>query len=256
MTSIPAALRDLALADPEAASITDVHGTITRRDFENQATALARLYLDRGVQVGDLVSIGLPSDASFLDCLARDVDRRGDSAAGCRRTCRAPSWTPCSSWRSRRSAIGFDGGALAPSMLTLPEPTGEWRDPLPDVTSPNLKAPMSGGSTGRPKLIVATNPAEVDGLALLGAVMRIQPEDTSPDHRADAPQRPVPHLDRVAWRSAVTSMLPGRFDAETTLRLIEQHRVGWVYLVPTMMSRISKLPDEVRDRTTSAACTP
>jgi bile acid-coenzyme A ligase len=37
-----------------------------------------------------------------------------------------------------------------------------------------------------------------------------------------------------------------RFDAEETLALIEHHKVEWVVLVPTMMSRISKLPDDVR----------
>src|SRR5277367_2486335 len=31
--------------------------------------------------------------------------------------------------------------------------------PLPDVTSPSWKAPTSGGSTGRPKLIVSGDPA-------------------------------------------------------------------------------------------------
>jgi bile acid-coenzyme A ligase len=38
-----------------------------------------------------------------------------------------------------------------------------------------------------------------------------------------------------------------RFDAETTLRLIQQHRVGWLYAVPTIMNRIAKLPSEVLD---------
>ena len=35
-------------------------------------------------------------------------------------------------------------------------------DPLPDVTSPAWKAPTSGGSTGRPKLIVSGDPALYD----------------------------------------------------------------------------------------------
>jgi bile acid-coenzyme A ligase len=39
-----------------------------------------------------------------------------------------------------------------------------------------------------------------------------------------------------------------KFDAEETLRLIEKHRATWVYLVPTMMSRIWRLPEEVRNK--------
>jgi bile acid-coenzyme A ligase len=37
-----------------------------------------------------------------------------------------------------------------------------------------------------------------------------------------------------------------KFDAREWLRLVEQHRVGWAYLVPTMMHRIWSLPEEER----------
>ena len=39
-----------------------------------------------------------------------------------------------------------------------------------------------------------------------------------------------------------------KFDAEETLRLIEKHRATWLYLVPTMMGRIWRLPEDVRNR--------
>jgi len=42
-------------------------------------------------------------------------------------------------------------------------------------------------------------------------------------------------------------VLMPRFDATETLRLIAQHDISWVYAVPTMMARIWKLPDGVRD---------
>ena len=40
-------------------------------------------------------------------------------------------------------------------------------------------------------------------------------------------------------------MLP-RFDAEKTLAAVDEHKGTWMYLVPTMMSRIWRLPEEVR----------
>jgi bile acid-coenzyme A ligase len=43
-----------------------------------------------------------------------------------------------------------------------------------------------------------------------------------------------------------TLVLMPKFDAEATLREAERHRATWVYLVPTMMSRIWRLPEEVR----------
>ena len=43
-------------------------------------------------------------------------------------------------------------------------------------------------------------------------------------------------------------MLLPRFDAEATLAAIETHHADVVYLVPTMMKRIWRLPEEVRER--------
>jgi bile acid-coenzyme A ligase len=43
-------------------------------------------------------------------------------------------------------------------------------------------------------------------------------------------------------------VLMGKFDAERTLQLIDRFRPDSMYLVPTMMARISKLPAEVRER--------
>jgi bile acid-coenzyme A ligase len=37
-----------------------------------------------------------------------------------------------------------------------------------------------------------------------------------------------------------------RFDASETLRLVETHRIDWLYLVPTMMQRIWRLPEAER----------
>ncbi|MFM1751289.1 MAG: bile acid-coenzyme ligase, partial [Actinomycetota bacterium] len=42
-------------------------------------------------------------------------------------------------------------------------------------------------------------------------------------------------------------LLPS-FDAEGTLAAIDRHRVDWILFVPTMMSRISRLPEEVKNR--------
>lgn len=246
MTSIPAALRELAAADPDAPAITDTVATLSRREVLARADAVAHELVGLGVELGDLVSIGLPSDASFLIATIATWMVGATPQPVASNMPRA-ELDAVLELAKPAAAIGFDGATFAPTMLTIPAPGATARDPLPDVTSPNLKAPMSGGSTGRPKLIVATNPAEVDSLALLAAAMRIKSADTSlitaPMHHNG------PFLTSTA--SLATGghvILPGRFDAETTLVLIERHRVGWVYLVPTMMSRISKLPDEVRER--------
>jgi bile acid-coenzyme A ligase len=245
VTSIPAALRSFAAERPDAPAITDTTATLSRRELLERADAVAYELLERGVGVGDLVSIGLPSGAPHIIASVATWIVGATPQPVAANMPRA-ELDAVLELAKPAMAIGFVGGDLAPTMLTLPEPTGEAREPLPDVTSPNFKAPMSGGSTGRPKLIVATNPAEAEGLGLLGQVMRIGSEDTS------LITAPMHHNGPFLTSTATLALgghvvLPGRFDAETTLKLIEQHRVGWVYLVPTMMSRITKLPEDVRE---------
>ena len=41
-------------------------------------------------------------------------------------------------------------------------------------------------------------------------------------------------------------VLMSRFDPAQTLHLVEKYQVSWLYLVPTMMHRIWRLPEAVR----------
>ena len=100
----------------------------------------------------------------------------------------------------------------------------------------------SGGSTGRPKLIVSGNAAEwnLDGEFLnyirQGSVLI---------------PGPLYHNGPFIW--SMTGLFQGnqvtvttRFDAEQTLRIIQDELVDSIYLVPTMMLRIWNLPAETR----------
>ena len=115
--------------------------------------------------------------------------------------------------------------------------------PLPDAASPAWKAPTSGGSTGRPKLIVSGDPAQFDTDAAAAAADRCDGCMVMPG--------PLYHNGPAVW--SCQALLAGnhvvvlpRFDAEATLAAIEEYRADVVYLVPTMMKRIWRLPDEVR----------
>jgi bile acid-coenzyme A ligase len=142
--------------------------------------------------------------------------------------------------------IGAEDGAFA-DRACLPvdyQPPPEISDaPLPDVTSPAWKAPTSGGSTGRPKLIVAGDPALMDPTAAPPLLFSVDGCLVMPG--------PLYHNGPIVW--ACQALLAGnhvavlsRFDAEQTLAAIEEHGGDVVYLVPTMMKRILRLPDEVR----------
>src|SRR5690348_14626699 len=116
MPSIPFAIRAYAAAAPDAPAVTDTKATLTRRQVLDWADTVAHELIARGVAVGDLVSIGLPSDASFI------VASLATWIVGA-----TPQPVPANMPRAELDAvlelakpamaIGFDGGDLAPSML-------------------------------------------------------------------------------------------------------------------------------------------
>ena len=121
--------------------------------------------------------------------------------------------------------------------------TASYPDSIPEVNVAKYwKAMSSGGSTGRPKIIVDHQPAEVD------------PEEWF----IDLPQNscvlnPGPLYHNVPFVMTHHGLFRGnhivgmsRFDAAESLRLVEKHRASWVMMVPTMMHRIWRLSEAVR----------
>lgn len=115
------------------------------------------------------------------------------------------------------------------------------------------KAIASGGSTGRPKLILSDRPAVSDP-----STYELFPWELH-QGRLGIPNgimlNPGPLYHNGPFVHAFMNLFAGstligmpRFDAEEWLRLVERHRVGFSYLVPAMMHRIWSLPDAVRSR--------
>ena len=117
---------------------------------------------------------------------------------------------------------------------------------FPFVASPSWKAPVSGGSTGRPKVILAASPAHIGSVLAVAKIVRISGDNTvlitAPLHHNG------PFLFSVAGllSGGHVVLSKERFEADRTLRLIEEHRATWAYLVPTMMSHVAELPESVR----------
>lgn len=114
-------------------------------------------------------------------------------------------------------------------------------EPLPPAIAQPGKILASGGSTGRPKLIVDPLPStwgadkasifRPSGITILNGGPLYH---TGPYNYAILP---------LAEGSKVVCM--AQFDPVEWLRLVEAHRPHSVNMVPTMMSRIAKLPVEI-----------
>lgn len=111
----------------------------------------------------------------------------------------------------------------------------------------------SSGTTGRPKAVRRPLPEDGQGSWAQKVLEHslAQRYDMTPSSVYLSPA-PLYHAAGINYTMAVhrvgaTSILMPRFDAETVLRLIEQHRVTHAQFVPTMFVRMLKLPGEVRE---------
>ena len=236
------------LAERDADGVAIVHDgrRVTRAELERRSNRLARAYQKAGVRAGDLVTLALPNCTQFFEaCLA------------CWKLGATPQPISAKLPELERRAIV----ELAQPALVVGAPAGEYGarpsvpagfqpDPalsdssLPDVMPAQVRAMTSGGSTGRPKLIIDLTPAQCDPeLAENG----MQPGGTT------LVPGPLYHAGPfiTAWQQLLcggTVVLMTRFDARQALELIEEHRVDWVLFVPTMMQRIWRLPEQERLR--------
>jgi len=244
--SLGAGLSAMAAAKADALAITCADDTRGWRDLHRRTNRMARGLLARGIHHGDFLTIALPNGIAFVEAFY--------AAWKIGAVPQPVSWRlPLAEMKAiidlANSPIvicdaPLDIGRPLVATADLLNASDDESD-LPDVISPSWKAPTSGGSTGRPKLIVAGQPGVVMNVA--AARMRITPDDVVLMPGPLYHNGPIVTVFPALMVGAPVVIMP-KFDAEETLRLIEKHRATWLYLVPTMMSRIWRLPEEVRKR--------
>jgi bile acid-coenzyme A ligase len=240
---IGAAFRWLSERDPGRPSITILptpqsnvpRRTVTRVELELHTNRLARTYERMGVKEGDLVTIGLPNSIEFYEaCIA--TWKLGATPQPI--SYRLPE-------RERDEIVELAKPSLVVTSVIDADPDASDEPLLPDRTAPSLKAPTSGGSTGRPKIILAGQPGVCDpeGAGTFGA----QPDGTQ--------LVPGPLYHNGPFVFSMGGLFIGqhlvvlpRFDAATALQAIDEFGIDFALLVPTMMTRMLKLPEEERAR--------
>jgi bile acid-coenzyme A ligase len=244
-TPVGVGLDALAEADPDAPAVTCGDLTLSRADLAQRSNRLARQLSRLGVTQGSLVTIGLPNSAEFyvavvaawkLGAIPQPVSARLP----------ASELSALLGVADPPVVIGLeaaDGRPWLPAGFE-PDPTisGE---PLPPCTPPSWKAPTSGGSTGRPKIIIAGGAGTVETVTARSAALRIAPDEvflvTAPLYH-NAPFM----FSLVALVNGGHVVVMERFDPADVLEQVRRHRVTWLYAVPTLMGRMLRLPDEVR----------
>jgi bile acid-coenzyme A ligase len=244
-TPLGVAFDQMAEAEPDAPAITFRGRTYTRAELARRANQLARRLQSLGVQAGDMVTIALPNGPEFyqaslaawkLGALPQPVSSRLP----------ARELAALIEVADPAVLVGLEPPGRSRPWIAGDEPLDDLDDsPLPPVISPSWKAMTSGGSTGRPKLILATTPAVLEQVIAAGPMLRIGEGETF------LCTGPLYHngpflFSLIALFQGGHVVVMERFDASRCLELVEQYRVTYIYLVPTMMSRILRLPEEER----------
>jgi long-chain acyl-CoA synthetase len=251
--------------------------TVTYREFEERSNQLAHLLRAHGLQREDHYSIFMENNSRYLEACG------AGERAGLYYTCvnshltaeelayivdNSESQILITSRAKREIALeALESCPRVIRCLVVDEP-----DPSPDLDAPvvdyatavaaypttpipdqRLGTPMlySSGTTGRPKGIIRPLPdvepeEQLPLFTFLLALWRYREDmvylSPAPLYHS-APQAAV----GLTVRMGGTAIIMERFDPEQYLSLVEQYSVTHSQLVPTMFSRMLKLP-EVRSR--------
>jgi bile acid-coenzyme A ligase len=231
---------------PERQALSFESVTLTRAELAARVNRRARALGEAGVGQDDFVAIALPNGTDHLE-IAFACWALGATPAPL-----SPRLPPLEleallALLKPRVVVGGEAARATGATVISPDQlydAAASADPLPDRVSTHVKAIASGGSTGRPKVIVDRVPAVLDPDAM---ALALRPDDTvvipGPLYHA-APFGLAYQC--LAWGCHV--VITPRFDPLETLRLIEVHRGNWLYQVPTMMHRIWRLGEAERTR--------
>lgn len=235
-----------AALQPDRAAIDHEGQQVSWAELEARTNRLARAYEALGVKQDDFVTIALPNGVEFFEaCIA--AWKAGATPQPI--SAKLPKFERDQIVELGQPAlvVGVQPGEYDP----IPSlPVGYTPDPaLPDTPLPermaaSFKAMTSGGSTGRPKLIVSKIPAAWDPET---------PYLEIPQQGAMLIPGPLYHNGPFLWAmialfKGCTVAVTTRFDPEATLALIDRLKIDVVYMVPTMMRRIWGLPEDVRGK--------
>lgn len=223
----------LAALFPDEPAVTCEGLTLTRAELDRSTNRLARAYAERGVGVGDYVTMVLPNSVEWIQ-----------AAVACWKLGAVPQ--PLSArlpdaelrglleLRPPALLVGREHRGI-PSVPAGFTPDAALSDAaLPEAVSPVWKAMGSGGSTGRPKLIESGGDSRIP--AAVGYPLGAQEGDTT--------LVPIPLSHNTGFTTATIALLMrhhlvlmSRFDPQRFLRLITEHRVTFLTTVPTIMQR-------------------
>jgi len=224
------------------------HGddVITWGELEDRSNRRAWAFKEQGVVPGDFVTLALPNGSDFYENLFA-LWKIGATPHVVSYRLPPSELMAIVSVAKPKLVIAYSE-ELITSFGAKPADFGKDHgngNTHEEIIVPRWKAMSSGGSTGLPKIIIAPGPNAFD--------TEKKPPLHFPETGPILATGPVYH--NMPLTVNIQALFEGhqvvgmtRFDPEECLRLIEEFRIQWTSFVPTMMMRISRLPEEVRSR--------
>jgi bile acid-coenzyme A ligase len=245
-TSFGEELRRLAALDAARPALTFGDRTLVRSELCDRTERLAARFAELGVTPGSTVTIGLPNSIEFVESMIASW-LLGAVPQPISHRLPATERTAIIELADPALVIGLGADEVGgrPALEAVPDDLPSGSRAIEPAVSPVWKILTSGGSTGRPKLIMAMQPALVENVVGFSELLRF------PTDGCVLVTGPMSH--NAPFLVAILGLLKGnhvvvmpRFVASESLELLERHRVQWLYLVPTMMLRIWRLPERER----------
>lgn len=264
---------DFARLTPDKPAVVMDNGQqLTYAELDQRSTKLARLLHDRGLTTGDTVAVFLDNHISYYEVYWA-VLRSGLYLTGINRYSKADEVRHIledsgakalltQDARREVAAAAAEGNTDLLVKLTLDEPadgfthyeTAVLASPATAVGE-ELRGDVmlySSGTTGRPKGIrrpLTGLHVGADGVPTASGMARnLLGMDETSIYLMPAP---LYHAAALQWSASIhemggTVVVMERFDPEALLAIVDREKVTHTQLVPTMMSRMLDLPDEVR----------
>ena len=246
---------------------------VTYAEYEARANRLAHLYRDQGLRRGDHVAVFMENNPRFLETEAA-ADRTGlyytlinsylsaEEVAYVLDDCQARILITSTAKREVALEAAAAAGKVERFLMVGAPEEGDGpfdsyeaavaRYPSDPVADEAQGAAMlySSGTTGRPKGIWRPLPDTAPGVGGPGALATVWQLREGMTYLSPAPLYHSAPTGGVSLtiRLHGTIVIMERFDPEQFLALVQRYRVTHTQMVPTMFSRLLKLPEEVRRR--------
>ncbi len=247
---------------------------ITYRQLDERSNRLAHLLRAAGLKRGDHYAVFMENHPRFIECsaageraglyytnvnsfltaseLAYIVNNSQSKVLIASQAKRETALAALAECPNVELCLIVDGPGRGPRVLNLDEAASPYpANPIPDES---LGIPMlySSGTTGKPKGVVRPplDQPPSQPLPLLSALMQLWRLRQGQIYLSPAPLYHTAPLVGVAAtiRLGGTVIVMEHFDAEEFLALVERYRVTHTQIVPTMFSRMLKLPEATRKR--------